>query len=253
MLRRLKDQVLDDLPPKIEQTVKIEFDPDEAAFYEVIRKQAIEKLEGDDAETNMGKRKLQILAEMSKLRRACCHPSLVEAPGEYEGAKNKEFFSLVTSLKANQHRALVFSQYTSYLKLLRGYLDMMDINYLYLDGSTPAKKRKELVNQFQEGGHDLFLLSLKAGGSGLNLTNADYVIHLDPWWNPAVEDQATDRAHRIGQQKTVNVYRLIMKASIEEKILQLHDTKRELADELLDEANISAKLSDKELLEMMRG
>ena len=251
MLRRLKDQVLDDLPPKIEQTVKIEFDPDEAAFYEVIRKQAIEKLEGD-AETNMGKRKLLILAEMSKLRRACCHPSLVSAPGEYEGAKNKEFFSLVTSLKANQHKALVFSQYTSYLKLLRSYLDMMDINYLYLDGSTPAKKRKELVNQFQEGGHDLFLLSLKAGGSGLNLTNADYVIHLDPWWNPAVEDQATDRAHRIGQQKTVNVYRLIMKTSIEEKILQLHDSKRELADELLDEANISAKLSDKELLEMMK-
>lgn len=251
MLRRIKSQVLTDLPPKIEQTVKIEFDADEAAFYEVIRKQAIAKLESEE-ETNIGKRKLQILAEMSKLRRACCHPSLVNAPGEYEGAKNKEFLELVNHLKSNQHKALVFSQYTSYLKLLRPYLDMTDVNYLYLDGSTPAKKRKELVKEFQEGDADLFLLSLKAGGSGLNLTNADYVIHLDPWWNPAVEDQATDRAHRIGQSKTVNVYRLIMKSSIEEKILAMHESKRELADELLDEANMTAKLSDKELLGMMK-
>jgi SNF2 family DNA or RNA helicase len=252
ILRRIKNEVLQDLPPKIEQTIRIEFDPDEAAFYEVLRQKAIEKLENSQ-EDNIGKRKLQILAEMSKLRRACCHPSLVDAPGEYLGSKNKEFLELVTNLKSNIHKALVFSQYTSYLKLLAQSLDLMELNYLYLDGSTPAKKRKELVKEFQTGNADLFLLSLKAGGSGLNLTEADYVIHLDPWWNPAVEDQATDRAHRIGQNKTVNVYRLIMKSTIEEKILKLHDTKRELADELLSDADMTAKLSDKELLEMMKG
>jgi SNF2 family DNA or RNA helicase len=252
ILRRTKNEVLQDLPPKIEQTIRIEFDPDEAAFYEVLRQKAIDKLENSQ-EDNVGKRKLQILAEMSKLRRACCHPSLVEAPGEYVGSKNKEFLELVTNLKSNSHKALVFSQYTSYLKLLAQSLDLMELNYLYLDGSTPAKKRKELVKEFQTGNADLFLLSLKAGGSGLNLTEADYVIHLDPWWNPAVEDQATDRAHRIGQNKTVNVYRLIMKSTIEEKILKLHDTKRELADELLSDADMTAKLSDKELLEMMKG
>ncbi len=252
ILRRTKDEVLDDLPPKIEQTIKIEFDADEAAFYEVLRTNALEKLQEAESENNFGKRKLLILAEMSKLRRACCHPSLIDDKREYSGSKNQEFYNLVTELKASKHKALVFSQYTSYLKLLRQGLDMMEINYLYLDGSTPAKKRKELVQEFQNGSADLFLLSLKAGGSGLNLTSADYVIHLDPWWNPAVEDQATDRAHRIGQKKTVNVYRLIMKSSIEERILQLHDTKRELADELLDEAKITARLTDKELLDMMR-
>lgn len=251
ILRRTKKEVLSDLPPKIEQTVNISFDPDEAAFYEVLRKKAIEKLE-DSQEDNLGKRKLQILAEMSKLRRACCHPSLVDAPGNFEGSKNKEFLELVAELKANNHKALVFSQYTSYLKLLRANLDLLEVNYLYLDGSTPIGKRKKLVKEFQGGNADLFLLSLKAGGSGLNLTEADYVIHLDPWWNPAVEDQATDRAHRIGQNKTVNVYRLIMKASIEEKILKLHESKRELADELLEEADMTAKISDKELLAMIK-
>jgi len=252
ILRRTKTEVLSDLPAKIEQTVSVSFDPDEAAFYEALRKKAVEKLE-DSQENNMGKRKLEILAEMSKLRRACCHPSLVNAPGNYEGSKNKEFLELVSELKANNHKALVFSQYTSYLKLLRSSLDLLEVNYLYLDGSTPIGKRKKLVKEFQEGNADLFLLSLKAGGSGLNLTEADYVIHLDPWWNPAVEDQATDRAHRIGQNKTVNVYRLIMKGSIEEKILKLHETKRELADELLAEADMTAKLSDKELIAMMKG
>jgi SNF2 family DNA or RNA helicase len=254
LLRRNKKNVLSDLPDKIEQNLVIEFDPDEAAFYESLRKKAVEILaETDGLDTNMGKRKLQILAEISKLRRACCHPKLVGLPGagNYKGSKNHKFLELVLALKASGHKALVFSQYTSYLDMIKQYLNKLDVNYLYLDGSTPIKKRQKLVDEFQNGEADLFLLSIKAGGAGLNLTEADYVIHLDPWWNPAVEDQATDRAHRIGQKKTVNVYRLIMKNSIEEKILQLHDSKREIADELLEEADMSAKLSDKELLALM--
>lgn len=251
ILRRLKSDVLQDLPPKIEQTVKIDFDVGEAALYEALRQKAIENIENLD-QKDASKRKFHILSEMTKLRRACCHPSLVNKQIELEGTKNQHFKELIAKLMANNHKALVFSQYTSYLSIIQEELDLMGVNYLYLDGSTPIGKRKQLVESFQNGEADVFLLSLKAGGSGLNLTAADYVIHLDPWWNPAVEDQASDRTHRIGQKKTVNVYRLIMRGSIEEKIIAMHEQKRELADELLDGADITAKLSEAELMSMIR-
>ena len=146
---------------------------------------------------------------------------------------------------------LIFSQFTSFLELVRRQLDALGQSYLYLDGSVPMKQREVLVRQFQQGEYPLFLISLKAGGLGLNLTGANYVIHLDPWWNPAIEQQATDRAYRIGQQKKVTVYHLIAQHTIEEKILRLHHTKRDLADSLIEGTDMSHKLTEKELLEML--
>ena len=146
---------------------------------------------------------------------------------------------------------MVFSQFVKHLKIVREYLDKKEIAYQYLDGSTPPNVRQERIDEFQRGIGDVFLISLKAGGTGLNLTAADYVIHLDPWWNPAVEDQATDRVHRIGQQRPVTVYRLVTENTVEEKILKLHETKRDLADSLLDGTDTSGKLSADDLLALI--
>ena len=140
-----------------------------------------------------------------------------------------------------------------HLDIVRAALDKKKISYQYLDGSTPARERQKRVDAFQRGEGDLFLISLKAGGTGLNLTAADYVIHLDPWWNPAVEDQATDRAHRMGQTRPVTVYRLVTTDSIEEQILALHESKRELVASVLDGADQAAKLSTDELISLIRG
>ena len=154
-------------------------------------------------------------------------------------------------LKENNHKALIFSQYVRYFDLVRPMLDKLNLHYHYLDGSTSLAKRKASVEAFQGGDGDLFLLSLKAGGSGLNLTAADFVIHLDPWWNPAVEDQASDRAHRIGQDRPVTIYRLVMKNSIEEKIIAMHKDKRELATELLSDQSKVGKLSEDDLMDLI--
>jgi SNF2 family DNA or RNA helicase len=146
----------------------------------------------------------------------------------------------------------VFSQFVQHLELVRTALEKRGIEYQYLDGSTPKSQRQEAINAFQDGHGMLFLISLKAGGTGINLTAADYVIHLDPWWNPAVEDQATDRAHRIGQTKPVTVYRLVTKDSIEEQILALHDDKRELIANVLNGANRASRLSSSELIKLIK-
>ncbi|MDO9308667.1 MAG: C-terminal helicase domain-containing protein, partial [Deltaproteobacteria bacterium] len=150
------------------------------------------------------------------------------------------------------HRALVFSQFVDHLSILRRDLDNAGIAYQYLDGSTPQKDRQVRVAAFQSGDGELFLISLKAGGVGLNLTAADYVIHMDPWWNPAVEDQASDRAHRIGQNRPVTVYRLVAANTIEEKIVALHHQKRDLADSLLEGTETSARVSAEDLMELLR-
>lgn len=152
----------------------------------------------------------------------------------------------------SRHKALVFSQFVGHLSLIREYLDERKIDYRYLDGSTPPKERKKQVDAFQAGEGDLFLISLKAGGLGLNLTAADYVIHMDPWWNPAVEDQASDRAHRIGQQRPVTIYRLVAQHTIEEKIVKLHQEKRDLAGNLLEGSDLSGKVSAEELLDLIK-
>ena len=149
------------------------------------------------------------------------------------------------------NRALVFSQFVSFFDIVRRELDKLSMRYFYIDGSVPLKQRAEMVEAFQNGENSLFLISLKAGGLGLNLTGANYVFHLDPWWNPAVEQQATDRTYRIGQERAVTVYHLVSKNTIEEKIIRLHQTKRDLAENILAGTDASYKLTGKDLLEMV--
>ena len=155
-------------------------------------------------------------------------------------------------LKENRHKALIFSQFVDFLGLIKKKVEELGLSYQYLDGSTPLKERQKRVDAFQSGEGDLFLISLKAGGFGLNLTAADYVIHVDPWWNPAVEDQASDRIHRIGQTRPVTIYRMITEGTIEQKIIDLHHTKRDLADSLLEGSDSSGKLSTKDLINMIK-
>lgn len=233
ILRRRKEDVLRDLPPVTELQHDVHLSEQDAMRYALLRKRIHEKLF-----TAHGRRhtKLQVLAELTRLRRFCCHPRLVFPDSEPESAKIDAFLSLAEELRENGHRALVFSQFVDFLSLVREQLDERRIDYEYLDGSTPAADRQARVDAFQQGRASLFLISLKAGGFGLNLTAADYVIHLDPWWNPAVEAQATDRAHRIGQERRVTVYRLVTKNTIEEQIVALHQKKQQLARTLLDDA-----------------
>lgn len=250
ILRRNKTEVLEELPAKTEVMLQVEMDRKEAAFYEALRQNALQKLEQDAGPA--GQKHLKILAEIMRLRRACCHPRLVMPESPLSGAKLALFGEVIAELLENRHKALVFSQFVGHLSILREYLDSKKIDYRYLDGSTPPKARQEQVARFQKGEGDLFLISLKAGGLGLNLTAASYVIHMDPWWNPAVEDQASDRAHRIGQQHPVTVYRLVTRGTIEEKIIALHRKKRDLADSLLDGSDMSGKISAEELLRLIR-
>ena len=250
ILRRTKSEVLDELPARTEITQRIQMTKEERALYEAVRLQAVEHLEAETAGT--GGSHLRILAEIMNLRRACCHPQLVVPGTDIAGSKLARFLETVTELIDNTHKALVFSQFTSHLEIVRAHLDDRGINYRYLDGSTPVRERKREVDAFQSGDGDLFLISLRAGGQGLNLTAADYVIHLDPWWNPAVEDQASDRAHRIGQTRPVTIYRLVMEDTIEEKIVDLHRSKRDLADSLLEGTDMSGKISAEELLALVR-
>ncbi|HEX6245478.1 MAG TPA: DEAD/DEAH box helicase, partial [Polyangiales bacterium] len=203
LLRRKKSEVLDDLPPKTVVTLRVEPSDDERALYGALREQALERLaaQGPAAQARM-----RVLAELTRLRRAACHPSLVLGDAAPAGSKLAAFLELVDELREGGHRALVFSQFVDHLTIVRTQLNERGIPYQYLDGSTPPQARSEAVEAFRAGQGDLFLISLKAGGFGLNLTAADYVVHLDPWWNPAVEDQASDRAHRIGQTRPVTVY-----------------------------------------------
>jgi len=249
ILRRTKNKVLEELPSRTEIKLDVELSKEEMAFYEALRRQAIKSL--SEEQEKGGEKHLKILAEIMKLRRACCNPQLVHPDIRLSSSKLEVFGSVLEELLENKHKALVFSQFVGHLTLIRAYLDEKQISYQYLDGSTSQKKRQIAVDSFQAGEGDVFLISLKAGGFGLNLTAADYVIHMDPWWNPAVEDQASDRAHRIGQQRPVTIYRLIAKNTIEEKIVEMHNKKRDLADSLLEGSDVSAKLSSKDLLALI--
>jgi SNF2 family DNA or RNA helicase len=252
VLRRTKSAVLSELPPRTELTLEIDLPDDERAFYEAMRRRALEAIAELPEKGAGGQNRIHILAEITKLRRACCNPALVDPATTISGAKLQTFLDLVDDLVRNRHKALVFSQFVGQLERVREALVARGIAHQYLDGGTPAAEREKRVTAFQAGQGDLFLISLKAGGTGLNLTAADYVIHLDPWWNPAVEDQASDRAHRIGQQRPVTIYRLIVRDSIEEKILDLHRSKRDLASDLLEGTEVSARLSEDDLLNLIR-
>ncbi len=244
VLRRLKGDVLEDLPEKTEITLPIDLGKEERDGYETCRRLALEALSG-----GAGDNRISILAELTRLRRYCCHPSLVLGPEARESAKMDALVELLGDLRENRHRALVFSQFTDYLALVRRAVDDAGWTHLYLDGQTPAAERGRLVDAFQRGEGDFFLISLKAGGTGLNLTAANYVILLDPWWNPAVENQAADRVHRIGQKNPVTVYRLIAADTVEERVLELHREKKAIAEDVLEDASASALTPD-ELLSL---
>lgn len=251
ILRRRKNQVLEELPSKTEIALSVELSKEELAFYEAIRQSAIQKIEAMK-DYNEGTQRIQILAEIMRLRQAACNPELVSPNININSSKLQLFAEVVTELLENGHKALVFSQFVGHLRIIERKVQELGIKYQYLDGQTPVQNRQKLVDDFQRGNGDLFLISLKAGGVGLNLTAADYVIIMDPWWNPAVEDQAADRAHRIGQQRPVTIYRLITQSTIEEKIVQLHTQKRDLADSLLEGTDSSGRLSSEELLRLIK-
>ena len=256
VLRRLKTEVLDDLPPRTEITLHVELSPAEAALYEALRQRAVEDLAAMMAlgsGAGAGDGRLEILAHLTRLRLACCNPRLVQDGGAAPASsKLATFAETLDELLANRHKVLVFSQFVMHLKLIEEHLAGAGIAYQYLDGSTPARARAERIAAFQAGRGEVFLISLKAGGTGLNLTAADYVIHMDPWWNPAAEDQASDRAHRIGQTRPVTIYRLVAKGTIEEQIVALHHHKRDLAERLLEGADAPARLDAAELLNLLR-
>lgn len=251
LLRRTKAQVLTDLPPRTEIVQQVEPGAEERAFLEAARRSALQRVAalvpGDSGSA------FNVLAELTRLRRAACDPRLAAPELGLVGAKVQAFERLAQELVDSGHQALVFSQFTDFLDLLGQRLQDAGLSHLRLDGSTPAAQRAQRVAAFQRGDAALFLISLKAGGYGLNLTAADYVVIADPWWNPAAEDQAMGRAHRIGQQRPVTVYRLVTAGSVEERIVALHRDKRELAEGLLAEQDGSAPLRAEELLELLRG
>ncbi len=249
ILRRTKSQVLDELPARIEILQHVELGEKERAFYEALRRESIRALH--EKEGPASGRRFQILAEITKLRQACCNPRLILADTKIPSAKLDMFDEMLDELVESNHKALVFSQFVRHLKILREHLDAKGITYQYLDGTTPPRDRAAAVAAFQGGEGDLFLISLRAGGTGLNLTAADYVIHMDPWWNPAVEDQASDRAHRIGQHRPVTIYRFVAKDTIEDKIVELHQHKRDLADSLLEGTHVPASITAEELLRLL--
>ena len=198
------------------------------------------------------KNRFRILAEITKLRQICCDPALCFENYDKGAAKAEACIDLVRSAIEGGHRILLFSQFTSMLDILKRELDSAEISYYVITGSTPKQERLELVKKFNKGDTPLFLISLKAGGVGLNLTGADVVIHYDPWWNVAAQNQATDRAHRIGQTKKVTVYKLIAKNTIEEKIQKLQETKKNLADQVIGgETGQLGGMSREDLLELL--
>ena len=252
ILRRTKNQVLKDLPARTEVILNVELSQKEAEVYESFRRQAmdnIKKSSGKDKNTDA--KPMIVLAEIMRLRRLCCNPSLVVPDMNIESSKLNLLESITEELLASGHKALIFSQFVDHLSIIRKFFDEKGYKYQYLDGTTTQKARAKAIKDFQDGEGDFFLISLKAGGQGINLTAADYVIHMDPWWNPAVEDQASDRAHRIGQTRPVTIYKLITSNTIEEKIVQLHGKKRDLADGLLDGTDISGRISTSELISLI--
>ena len=251
ILRRTKSEVAKDLPEKIETDQICELVGEQGALYAAVLKEVRSQVMGDVERQGLARSHIQILAGLTRLRQAACDPRLLGLPRDFsddDSGKLAALRELIQTSVEGGHKVLVFSQFVSMLTIIRRAMEEDGVAYEYLDGST--KDRAERVEHFQsDNGPPVFLISLKAGGSGLNLTAADTVIHFDPWWNPAVEDQATDRAHRIGQTKVVTTYRLIAKGTIEEKILELGGKKRELVGAVLSEDLGGAKKLTKTDLE----
>lgn len=230
-LRRTKAEVLTELPELTEKVLPVELEEQERAVYEAVRRRTLERLESDD-------KNISVLAELMRLRRACCHARLVLEDYAGESSKLRMLLHVLEKLRESSHKALVFSQFTDVLDLVEDLLEKAKFRIERLDGRVAVKRRTQAVERFRQGKADVFLISLKVGGTGLNLTEADYVILLDPWWNPAVEAQAAARSHRMGQRNPVTLYRLIASHTVEEKMLRLHEDKKELAESLLAGASL---------------
>lgn len=254
ILRRLKKDVVAELPPKIEHKLVVDMTEEQKKLYTAYMLSARKTVERDFLLPGQKGNKLEIMALLTRLRQICCDPAVFLEDYQGDSGKMQALEELLEEVLAQKHRVLLFSQFTRVLKNIVGRLKSKGIPYSYLDGNTPAKVRNDLVNDFNAGSNDIFLISLKAGGTGLNLTGADIVIHFDPWWNPAVEQQATDRAHRIGQEKTVQVIKLIAKDTIEEKIYNLQEKKKEIFDKVVEvstsEMSLISKLSEAEIREL---
>ncbi len=252
ILRRLKSQVEQDLPEKTDIIHLCEFDDDQRSLYLDVLDECRQKVFSEIATRGIKRSQISILAELLRLRQVCCDPRLLknrEIPPEMNSAKLETLMHMIEEIIEEGHKILVFSQFVSMLSIVRREFEQRGIVYEYIDGQTPAKERLDKVNRFNsDDSIPIFLISLKAGGTGLNLTGADYVIHYDPWWNPAVENQATDRAHRIGQTKHVFNYKLITRGTVEEKILALQQKKKELAELVIGgDENVAKELTQEDL------
>ncbi len=253
ILRRLKKDVLTDLPDKLEECMYASMEGEQRKLYSA-HVQRIRMMLDKQSDEEFKSAKIQILAEFTKLRQLCCNPALLYENYESPSAKTAMCLDLIRNAIEGGHKVLLFSQFTSMLENLQGELKAEKISFYTLTGSTPKEKRLELVERFNGDDTSVFCISLKAGGTGLNLTAADIVIHYDPWWNLAVQNQATDRAHRIGQRNVVSVYKLIMKDTIEENIVKLQERKKELAEQVLFGENVgSGSFTREELLELLEG
>jgi SNF2 family DNA or RNA helicase len=247
VLRRLKKDVAPELPPRTDLTLHVELDPEERNVYDAVRaatrREVLERL-------GAGSNVLAVLEALLRLRQAACHAALVPGQHAETSSKIERLLLALEDAVSEGHKALVFSQWTSLLDLVEPHLRREGLPFLRLDGSTTD--RGGVVNQFQDpGGPPVLLISLKAGGTGLNLTAADHVFLMDPWWNPAVEDQAADRAHRIGQDRPVLVHRLVAKDTVEEGILALQTRKRALAESALGTGDAALGITREELLALI--
>ena len=254
VLRRMKQTVLRELPEKIESRLTAPMSQEQGKLYTAWLLSARQDFEQEIALRGFDQSRIKILAILTRLRQLCCHPSLFI--DNYTGGSGKLdlLTDIVRDAVAAKHRMLIFSQFTGMLALIKPILEELRVGYHYLDGSTAAQERIHLVNLFNQGDREVFLISLKAGGAGLNLTGADMVVHCDPWWNPAVEDQATDRAYRIGQKNVVQVFKLVAKGTIEEKILVMQERKRALIDALIQPGeNFIGKMTEAEIRGLFEG
>lgn len=251
ILRRLKKDVLKDLPDKMEELQYAHMEAGQQQLYDA-QVAHMKDMLGRQDEESFKKNKIQILAELMRIRQICCDPSLMIDNYKGESAKRIACLDLIESAIEGEHKMLIFSQFTTMLELLAKDLTDRGISYYMITGATSKEKRVQMVNEFNTNEVPVFLISLKAGGTGLNLTGADVVIHYDPWWNVAAQNQATDRAHRIGQTKVVSVYKLIVKNSIEEKIVKMQQEKADLADAILNGENGNVvNMSKDDLLQLL--
>ena len=253
LLRRLKSEVLFDLPEKTESTEYIDLASEQKQLYQtqvnLLKEEVKTYIDKDNVQSNS----MSILAGLTRLRQICNDPRLVLPNYDGVSAKLLRVLELLEEAKENGKRVVLFSQFTTMLGLIRQELDALGYDYHYFDGSTKPKDRLDLANRFNMGEKDLFLISLKAGGTGINLTGGDTVILYDSWWNPAIEDQAADRVHRFGQKKSVQVIRMISKGTIEERIYEMQEAKRELVDSVItsEEQQGSGTLTKEELLALI--